>query len=71
MPLIDVAGEDALGSSGGSVTSTISIAGEMPAIAALAVAWSAPAETSRPMWTAISGSATSLAQPASVTFAPE
>src|SRR5262249_46373914 len=30
------------GSSGGAVRSTISIAGEMPAIAALAVSWSAP-----------------------------
>src|SRR6516164_4878228 len=43
------------GSSGGAVRSTISIAGEMPAIAAFAVSWSAPAETSRPMCTAISG----------------
>jgi hypothetical protein len=59
------------GSSGGAVRSTISIAGEMPAIAAWAVARSAPAETSRPMWTAISGSATGLAQPASDTLPPD
>src|SRR5262249_41067641 len=59
------------GSSGGAVRSTISIAGEMPAIAALAVAWSAPAETSRPMCTAISGSATGLTQPASDTLPPD
>src|SRR5215831_16213066 len=59
------------GSSGGAVRSTISIAGEMPAIAALAVSWSAPAGTSRPMWTAISGSATGLTQPASDTLPPD
>src|SRR6267142_2230891 len=50
------------GSSGGACRSTISIAGEMPAIAALAVARSAPAATSRPIWTATSGSATGFAE---------
>ena len=35
------------------------------------VGFAAPAETSRPMWTAISGSATGLAQPASDTLPPD
>src|ERR1700730_3226339 len=53
------------GSSGGAVRSTISIAGEMPAIAAWAVAWSAPAETSRPM-----SRRSSIAGAAKPTFQP-
>src|SRR5262245_48673352 len=59
------------GSCGGVCTSTSSIAGEMPAIAAAAVSRSAPAATSRPICTAISGSATGFAQPASEMLPPD
>ena len=43
----------------------------MPAIAAAALARSAPAATSRPICTATSGSATGFAQPLSDTLAPD
>src|SRR6478609_6511946 len=59
------------GSWGGAVRSTISIAGEMPAIAALAVSPSASAGTSRPICTAISGSSTGFDQPANDTLPPD
>ncbi len=56
------------GSWGGAVRSTISIAGEMPAIAALAVSPSASAGTSRPICTAISGSSTGSASQRTIRF---
>src|SRR3954447_14164234 len=59
------------GSWGGDVRSTISIAGEMPAIAALAVSPSASAGTSRPICTAISGSSTGFDHPANDTLPPD
>ena len=69
--LIDVAGEDRLRILGRRRKSASSMAGEMPAIAVAAASRSAPAGTSRPICTAISGSATGFDQPASETLPPD
>ena len=61
----------ASGSSNGRSTSASSIAGPSAAMAAAAAARSPPPARSRPMWTAISGSATGLIQPASEALPPD